>query len=186
MTKKQILLYLVMCSLLTTTIVYAEEGSAESSQIESTYSETVEGTNENASDFTLDRVVVTATKTEVNRHETKADITIVTKEEIKQRNYENLEQVLRDVAGVNISKYSSGYITNRLYVQGTKEVVFLIDGVRVTVDNGGNGFPFEQYVDMDGIERIEILKGAASTLYGSDAKGGVINLITKKKKDKKT
>ncbi|MDL2280623.1 TonB-dependent receptor [Selenomonadales bacterium OttesenSCG-928-I06] len=182
MTKKQILLYLAISSLLTTTVVYAEEPADDQSN------ETVklEVSASNVSESTLDRVVVTATKTEVNRHETKADITIVTKEEIEQRNYENLEQVLRDVPGVNISKYASGNITNRLYIQGTNQVVFLIDGVRVTVDNGGNGFPFEQYVDLDGIEKIEILKGAASTLYGSDAKGGVINLITKKSPDKKT
>ncbi len=135
-------------------------------------------------EYDMDTVIVTASKMEESVFSTAANVSVITRETLEKNHYSNLTDALRDVPGITIQNYGNGggnYTSNSLYVNGTKNVVFLVDGMRVNT----NGSTFSKFggsevVNMDVIERIEILKGSASTLYGSDASGGVINIITKK------
>jgi outer membrane receptor protein involved in Fe transport len=92
--------------------------------------------------------------------------------------YGNLQQALQqETPGLNIQKVGFG---NELNMQGldARHVLFLMDGERMTGDMAGN-LDYERF-NLHAIDRIEIVKGASSTLYGSRASGAVINLITKK------
>lgn len=132
-------------------------------------------------DYELDQMVVTATKTSVKQSEANANITVITRENIETRHYQSLSDALRDVPGVNMAVYGGGVGYERstgLRINGSDKVVVLIDGVRVNI--AGEKFQATAFNAMDHVERIEVLKGAASALYGSDAKGGVINIITRK------
>lgn len=92
--------------------------------------------------------------------------------------YGNLQQALQqETPGLNIQKVGFG---NEISMQGldARHVLFLMDGERLTGDMAGN-LDYERF-NLHAIDRIEIVKGASSTLYGSRAAGAVINLITKK------
>lgn len=86
------------------------------------------------------------------------------------------------LAGYSAS--AQNYSTNQVYINGSSNVVVLVDGMRKNT-NGitGASANLGQLVDMDSVDHIEVLKGSASTLYGSDAQGGVINIITKTPKE---
>ncbi len=141
-------------------------------------------------EYSLDPVVVTATKTPVKEFEANANITVITRDEIQKNHYADISDALRHVQGVTIMNYSAGgenYSSNGLYINGSANVVFLVDGMRANTN--GSTFskaPVGEFVNMNMIERIEILKGSASTLYGSDAQGGVIHIITRKLKEGET
>lgn len=135
---------------------------------------------EEAKTYFLDEIVVTATRTPVKEFDANANITVITSADIEKNHYTDLSQALRSVPGVYIGNYSlAGYeSSNALKINGADEVVVLIDGVKL--NSAGAKFSATMFKNLDNVERIEVLKGSASTLYGSDAKGGVINIITKK------
>ena len=135
-------------------------------------------------EYKMDGVVVTASKMEEEPFKAPANVDVITSAMIEANHYINISEALKNVPGVTIQSYGTGgenYSSNRIYINGTSNVVFLIDGMRVNT-NGIISSRFEPstMVNMDNIERIEVLKGSASTLYGSDAAGGVVNIITKK------
>lgn len=135
----------------------------------------------NIADYSLDEYVVTATKTEHKAFEANANISVVTSEDIERMHYSNLEEVLRTMTNVQFLNYGlPGYNMNKVRINGSDAVLVLVDGVRVAGIGTGQQMPFALSSAMENIERIEVLKGAAAVLYGSDAKGGVINIITKK------
>jgi vitamin B12 transporter len=135
---------------------------------------------EDTPEFFLDTMVVTATRTPVEAFKANANVSVITGKEIKTRHYQDLSEALRMVPGVYIGNYSmAGYDnSNNLKINGADEIVVLVDGIKV--NNVSNRFSAVMLKNMENVERIEVLKGSASTLYGSDAKGGVINIITKK------
>ena len=137
--------------------------------------------------FLLDEYVVTATRNPVKEFDANANISVVTSKDIERQHYETLEEALRDVSGVNILDYGrAGYnLSAGLRINGSPNIVVLVDGVRVTQANVSS-FPASGFTAMENVERIEVLKGSATTLYGADAKGGVINIITKKPQENKT
>lgn len=144
---------------------------------------------EEQQEYAFEQVVVTATKTPVKEFEANANITVITREEIERNHYQDISDALKTVPGVTISNYSiAGYEqSNTLKINGTEKIVVLIDGVRANVNGSTfSVFPASGFTSMDQVERIEILKGSASTLYGADAKGGVINIITRKAAGNKT
>ena len=98
--------------------------------------------------------------------------------QLVEAGYSNLQQALQqETPGLNIQKVGFG---NEISMQGldARHVLFLMDGERMTGDMAGN-LDYERF-NLHAIDRIEIVKGASSTLYGSRAAGAVINLITKK------
>lgn len=137
--------------------------------------------------YSLDQVVVTASRTPEKELDANADINVVTREEIQQRHYQDVSEALRHIPGVMIMNNSASgqnYSSNNVYINGSKNVVLLVDGMRMkTNGNEMSNINLGEYVNMDSIERIEVLKGSASTLYGSDAQGGVINIITRHPKN---
>lgn len=139
-------------------------------------------TVEQLKSYNLDEVVITATKREENLTDANANISVITKEDIERMHYNTIEEALRTVTGIQLP----GYSMSKVRINGSDQVVVLIDGVRVSMTGTGQTYPFHLVSDMENIERIEVLKGSASVLYGSDAKGGVINIITKKDTEPKT
>lgn len=140
--------------------------------------------------YSLDQVVVTATKNPESEFETNANISVITSEDIQRNHYRDLTQALTNIPGVTVNNYSNGvgYLESSvLLINGTEKIVVVIDGVRANVNGSTfNVFSSAGFLSMDQIERIEVLKGSASTLYGADAKGGVINIITKKPNENKS
>jgi vitamin B12 transporter len=111
------------------------------------------------------------------------DITeVITSEEIEIKGFQDIVEALNSVAGIS-STANGGYgQSNSLYLRGfdSKHTLVLIDGVRVNDISGLSGAQIE-LIDLYDIDRIEIAKGAQSGVWGGDASGGVINIITKTK-----
>jgi len=131
----------------------------------------------------LDEVVITANKYPNKTSLTGKVVTIITKEQLERSGGKDVSQILTEQAGVYIGGANSNAGKDKsLYLRGAKveHTLITIDGVPVYDPSGiGNNFDIRN-LSVDQIERIEILKGSQSTLYGSDAIAGVINIITKK------
>jgi iron complex outermembrane recepter protein len=131
----------------------------------------------------LDEVVVTATRTERTTEETPAAVSVVTKEEINDTRMFGLKEALTGLPGVQSESKNGGY-DSRLIIRGAglkarygvREIMILLDGVPITDPDGMSRLDF---VDSQMVERIDVVKGPNSTLYGANAAGGVINIITK-------
>ena len=125
--------------------------------------------------LTLDAVVVTATRKEESLFETSANVSVIPRSIIENSQFKDISQALRTVPGVTISNYANGsvYVSDMLRINGSKDIVVLVDGVRQS------NFTAAATLGMENVERIEVLKGAASTMWGSAAAGGVINIITR-------
>lgn len=134
--------------------------------------------------YSLDGIVVTANRTPQKKKEVNADVSVISREKIEQMHMTNVEEALRTVPGVQFTSYGGNGGMNAniggIRINGSKEVVVLVDGVRVSEFQTG-GYAYAQLTNnMDNVERIEVVRGSAGALYGSGAKGGVINIITRK------
>ena len=129
-----------------------------------------------------DPVVVTATRSEQPLEQTGASVTVVPEEAMRVQEYRAVEEVLRTVPGVQVQTSGSPGKLSTIRIRGANptQVQVLIDGVRVKSLTSGD-FDFAD-LTLDDIERIEVLRGPQSTLYGADAIGGVVNVITKRGK----
>ena len=129
----------------------------------------------------LGQVVVTATKTEVLLKNVAASVTVITKEEIEARQATEISSLLREVPGLNVTQQGSRGSTTTVFPRGGESNfnLVLIDGVKV--NDAGGFFDFGD-LSTDNIERIEIIRGPHSALYGADAMGSVIQIFTKKGK----
>lgn len=137
--------------------------------------------------YTLEGVVVTASRVPEKKIDSNADVSVVTAKEIEEKHYDDVSEAIRHVPGVTISNQGASSqvgMSNQIYINGSKNVVVLVDGMRRNTNgNSLSTADIGDMVNMDSIDHIEVLKGSASTLYGSDAQGGVINIITKKAKN---
>ncbi|EPW3922569.1 catecholate siderophore receptor CirA [Enterobacter sichuanensis] len=129
-----------------------------------------------------DTMVVTASATEQNLKDAPASISVITQEDLQRKPVQNLKDVLRDVPGVQLT--SEGDNRKGVSIRGldSSYTLILVDGKRVNSRNAvfrHNDFDLS-WVPVDAIERIEVVRGPMSSLYGSDALGGVVNIITKK------
>lgn len=137
--------------------------------------------------YSLDAVVVTANRTPEKKIDTNADVAVVSAKEIEEKHFDDVAQAVKNVPGVFISSHGSSNqvgMSEQIYINGSPNVVVLVDGMRRNTN--GNSLAtvnIGDMVSMDSIDHIEVLKGSASTLYGSDAQGGVINIITKNAKE---
>jgi vitamin B12 transporter len=131
----------------------------------------------------LDEVVITANKYPNKTSLTGKVMTVITKEQLEQSGGKDLSQVLTEQAGVYIGGANSNAGKDKsVYLRGARidHTLITFDGVPL-YDPSGIGGNFDlRNISIANIERIEILKGSQSTLYGSDAIAGVINIITKK------
>ena len=134
-------------------------------------------------EFSLDEYVVTAARTETKLVDTPANISVVDAQTIEERHYQDVSEVLKDVPGANVLDVGHGASEKKIVLNGDERVLIMVDGRRLNLDMGTmtrSGYDMNQMPDVSLIERIEVLKGAGGALYGSDAVGGVVNIITKK------
>lgn len=164
--------------------------------------------DENLNDYTLDTMVVEAdaaknkfgdTITEQSYYRTGGDVKVITREEIEKRHYTDLTEAIKRIPGVTFQnpgyrggEYGYQFYNNGVSINGDTRVIILVDGRRV--DNGAStrvgdntkkgtkstGVNLDQVTNMENVDKIEVIKGPGASVYGSDALGGVINIITRK------
>lgn len=127
--------------------------------------------------FSFDEIVVTATKTMREIQEVPSSVSVVTAKDIQQRNIRSIPEALQTLPGVYMSQAAQGGIQIRGF--DSTDVLVLLDGVPMNTTYN-NGMEWEM-VPVESIERIEVVKGAGSSLYGGRAVGAVVDLITKSK-----
>lgn len=153
----------LLCSLLSSTLLFSLSGIASAEE-----------------NFNLDEYVVTANRIPVKMTEVAANVTVVTHNEIEKGNFTSVTDVLK-TANITIEEGSSGAIP---FLNGDNRVLILVDGRRMNWDqvvtSASKGGVNLNNLPVKNIERIEIVRGPSSSLYGSDAVGGVINIITRK------
>lgn len=132
--------------------------------------------------YMLEDVVVTAERIPTKRMDTPANVSVITAEEIEDNHYKDVAEALSHINGVVVSSGNSNQDSS-VRLNGDERVVVLVDGRRLNNDQGSmtrESANLNMLPSMKNIERIEVIKGGGSALYGSDAVGGVINIITKK------
>ncbi len=136
--------------------------------------------NSIAADSTADPVVVTATRTAQTADEALAAVSIITRAQIEASQSKDVAELLRLQAGIDIGRSGGPGQQTSVFIRGTdsNHVLLLVDGVRI--NPGTIGAPAWQNLNPDLIERIEIVRGPRSTLYGSDAIGGVVQIFTRR------
>ena len=128
----------------------------------------------------IKEVIVTATKTKKNLKNVPITVQVITSEDIKKSQSTDFKTFLEnEFSGINFT-YNGGSPNINMMGFGGKYVLFLMNGERMAGETFDN-IDYDR-IDIDNIERIEIIKGASSSLYGSNAIGGVINIITKDSK----
>ncbi len=139
----------------------------------------------------LSEVVVSASGFEQKITDAPASISVITQEELTKKPYVTLLDAVRDIEGVDVgeTRDKTGQGTISMRGMGSDYTLILVDGKRQNnhgdiYPNSFSGNQFGHVPPMDAIERIEVIRGPASTLYGADAMGGVINIITKKVSNK--
>jgi outer membrane receptor for ferrienterochelin and colicin len=128
------------------------------------------------------RTVTTVSKKSEKETDAPATVVVITASDIRLRGYSTLVDVLRDLPGMETIPYYFSEIGTQVPVrgiQGNNKIVVLVNGMRVNPP-GGENFPFRSDFSVRDAERIEVVYGPGSTLYGQDAISAVINVITKK------
>ena len=130
-----------------------------------------------------DITVVSATKTSQKLSDVTSNVNVITAQEIEERHYTTVTEALNSIPGITFRSNGGLGTTTSVNVRGMKSnrVLVLIDGIRQNDITGLNGAPFAHLMTTD-IERIEVIKGAQSGIWGADATAGVINIITKSAK----
>lgn len=128
--------------------------------------------------------VTTATKTSQKLSNVTSNINVITAQEIEERQYTTVTEALNSLPGVSFTANGGLGTATSLNIRGmqSSRVLVLIDGIRYNDITGVSGAPFEHLMATD-IERIEVVKGAQSGIWGADASAGVINIITKSAKE---
>lgn len=130
----------------------------------------------------LDEITVIGTRTAVSVQDNPASVTVIDREQLERKAPESIAEMLRDVPGVEVVDSSAAGM-KRLRIRGesSARVTILVDGQEIT-DHSTYGTPI--LIDPSRVERIDVVRGPASVLYGAKAIGGVINIITKRGSEK--
>lgn len=137
---------------------------------------------ENEQEFTLDPMVITATRTEKRDVDVPASTTILSNQDLKNTGAQNLQVALGRVPGLIYKTFSPGggamgTMANEIAIRGVSNgTLVMLNGTPMNL----RGKYFLDAIPVENVERVEIVKGGAGVLYGSEAMGGVINIITKK------
>jgi len=127
-----------------------------------------------------DTIIVTATRTEIPLEQATVPVRVITRDDIELSLATDLAELLRFEAGIDIGRNGGPGQATSMFLRGTESnhALVLIDGVRM--NPGTLGGAAIQHISPEVIERVEIVKGARSALFGTDAIGGVINIITRR------
>ena len=128
----------------------------------------------------LPEMIVTATRTAVPKNSLSTATTIFTREDIERLQAKSISELLRGSAGIDVTQNGGYGQLSTIFMRGTNSthVLVLVDGIKVgSVTAGITQFEF---IPIDQIERVEIIRGSQSSLYGSEAIGGVIQIFTRK------
>ena len=144
----------------------------------STQSQAQENPTDNS--LELPNMVVTATRTEVDKNQLATATTIYTRKDIERLQVQTLPDLLKGTSGIDVTQQGGFGKIASVFMRGTSpdQLLVLIDGIKVGSATTGTS-PFE-FIPMDSVERVEIIKGPQSSLYGSEAMGGVIQIFTRK------
>ena len=125
----------------------------------------------------LDQIIVTATRTAQTEDATLAPVTVITRRQIELLQPASLQNLLNDTPGMSISNQGGPGKVSAMFLRGTNasQVLVLVDGIRIGSATAGTT-PIQQ-IPVDQIQRIEIVRGPFSSLYGSEAIGGVIQIF---------
>ncbi|THB75102.1 MAG: TonB-dependent receptor [Gammaproteobacteria bacterium] len=137
----------------------------------------------NAAETKLDDVVVTATRTAISADESIVPVVVITADDIKKSPANDIPTLLSGTAGINVGRSGGLGGQTSIFVRGTESnhLLVLIDGVRAgSLSIGATAI---EHIPLELVERIELIKGNRSSLYGSDAIGGVLQIFTKKGAD---
>lgn len=128
----------------------------------------------------LDPVIVTATRYPTRVAETLADVTVITREDIERSARLTLPELLRGLPGLQVTATGGPGQVSGVFIRGanTGQTLVLVDGMRLA--SATVGTTAIEHLPLDQIERIEIVRGPASSLYGADAVGGVIQIFTRR------
>ncbi|MDH0372489.1 TonB-dependent receptor [Comamonas aquatica] len=129
----------------------------------------------------LDEVVVSATRSEQRLSEVLADVTVLDGEALERSGALALEDVMAKVPGIQITRNGGPGADTDLFMRGANKqhTAVYVDGIRIDAQNGSGGAPWET-LPLESIERIEVLRGAAGALYGSDAMAGTVQIFTRR------
>lgn len=130
----------------------------------------------------LPETIVTAARVDTPLEQTAASVTVVTAEDIEANGDRTIVEVLRRVPGLNVVQSGGAGTLTSVFTRGgnSNHTLILIDGIEVADPTASNGAFNFAHLLTNNIERIEIVRGPLSTIYGSDVIGGVINIITKR------
>ena len=128
----------------------------------------------------LSDIVVTATRSETPKNQLATASTVYTRKDIERLQVRTLPELLRGSTGVDVTQTGGYGKISSVFMRGTNSdhVLVLVDGIKVGSVTAGTS-PFE-YIPLDQVERVEITRGPNSSLYGSEAIGGVIQVFTRK------
>ncbi|WP_026868819.1 TonB-dependent receptor plug domain-containing protein [Inquilinus limosus] len=131
--------------------------------------------------LTLEPIVVTANRVPTPAAEVGSAVTVITRQELEDRQIRQVSDVLRTVPGVAVNRTGPLGQSAQIRIRGSEsnQTLVLIDGVEVNDPSSESEFDFAHLM-ADDIERIEVLRGPQSALYGSDAIGGVVNIVTRR------
>ncbi|MGH2277605.1 TonB-dependent receptor plug domain-containing protein [Aliarcobacter sp. ERUVET-7] len=135
---------------------------------------------------TLETITVTsATKSEQKLKDVTANVDVITAEDIESRKFKTVAEALQSLAGVQVSQSGGIGKQSSVFLRGmnANKTLVLIDGIRVNDITNANGEADFAHLMINDIERIEVIKGAQSSIWGADASAGVINIITKSAKN---
>lgn len=143
------------------------------------------------------------TVTEQSYYRTGGDVKVITRDEIEKRHYSDLTEAIKRIPGVTFQnpgyrggEYGYAPFNNGISINGDTRVIILVDGRRVdnvtsnrlskVSDSGSKstGVNLDQVININAVDKIEVIKGPGASAYGSDATGGVINIITRKGEDR--
>lgn len=133
---------------------------------------------------TLDTITVIGSRTPQAADQVLGDVSIIDREAIERAGHSSLAGLLSSVAGIEAVDYGGPQTNTSLFLRGSNsnQTLVLVDGLRINSATSGGGAL--NALALNDIERIEVLRGAAGSLYGADAVGGVINIITRQGADR--
>jgi vitamin B12 transporter len=130
----------------------------------------------------LEEVVVTATRLEEPLKEVASSVTVISREEVEEKQQATISEAIRSVPGLDVVQGGGPGMMAQVFIRGAGDgqTLVMMDGIELNDPVSFNRSYDFAYLTTDNIERIEVVRGPQSTLYGSDAAGGVINIITRK------